>query len=197
MNPKIYAKSRKLTLKQCNDLCKLVLEQVPVTLTETQISRLDAALAAAAEQVAALPASDEADTQTALEEAPPSEIVAELTKAEAGQADMLQVHEAKEIAQTRQVIDVLGEETLRRNVTIFLTHHIKSLQRLSETHSAILHKFEQDIYHQTGETFGRMTRHMEQTFADAERIANPQTGEDEQLYQDYLGLVNEFLSTPP
>lgn len=206
MNVKTYAKARKLTLKQVNDLCNVVLEQVPATLTETQISRLDAALAAAAEKVAALPAANEPEDTTGAEssgDAMPSGLIAELTddkEPAAGQEDTLSRLDdspSVNMVQTNQVIEVLGEDLLRRNVTIFLTHHIKSLQRLSETHNAILSRFEEDIYHQTAETLGRMTRNVETAFATAERIANPQTKEDAQLYQDYLNLVNDFLSTPP
>lgn len=214
MNLKVYAKSRKLTLKQANDLCKLVLGQTPTTLTEEEISHLDAAASAAAEQVAAaLPAADTPEDETT-----EAELQAEATINGAEITDPVTDNPTQEetntqipsdstslvnsngngiTPQTREVIEILGEETLKRNVAIFMTHHIRSLQKLSQTHTAILHKFEQNIYEETSATFERMTRNLDQGFNTAQRIGNPKAQEDEQLYQDYLSLVNDFLSLNP
>ncbi|MBW4597523.1 MAG: hypothetical protein KME46_32660 [Brasilonema angustatum HA4187-MV1] len=199
MNIKTFAKSRKLTLKQVNELCNVVLEETPADLTQDHISKLDAALAAAAEKVAALPPGEEEES----EKPPENEAVLTTEEPEAEQEltapqgnGMVVAAADEELTETAQVIEILGEDLLRRNVAIFLTHHIKSLQRLTQTHSDILHKFEQDIYAQTGETLARMTRNTEEAFNVVERIAKPQTTEDEQRYQEYLSLVSDFLSTP-
>lgn len=184
MNSKQYAKERKLTLKQFNDLAKLILGTVPASLDEEQIANLDAALAQAAEQVNRLPESvstEEPDLRETAEAAP------------------LVTADSKDIAASgtaTQVIALLGEDMLRRNIAIFLTHHIRSLQQIQETHKVILGKFEQQVYSETAETFARMTRNMQSSLSDIDKITHPQSPEDEQLYHDYLQLVDEFLSPP-
>lgn len=190
MNHKEYAKSRKLTLKQFNDLSKLVLGAVANgSLDDEQISKLDAAIAAAAEQVNALP-----------EDNSPAEAIA------AGELLPETSQEAKALATSgnnglgasnnTQVIEILGEDLLRRNMAIFMTHHIRSLKRIAETHKAILNKFEQEVYSETAETFARMTHKMEDSFTDINRLTNQGSEEDQKLYEDYLLLVDEFLSPP-
>ncbi|MEH1831183.1 MAG: hypothetical protein V7L29_03640 [Nostoc sp.] len=77
---------------------------------------------------------------------------------------------------------------------IFLTHHIRSLRQIQETHKIILGKFEQQVYTDTADTFARMTRNVQSSLNDMERLTHPQTTEDEQLYNDYLQLVDEFLA---
>lgn len=192
MNPKQYAKSRKLTLKQFNDLSKLVLgagTSAAGDLDDEQIAKLDAAIAAAAEQVNAL-SKGNSPAEAIAGELPPE------TSQEANALATSSNNGLKTSTSTPQVIEILGEDLLRRNMAIFMTHHIRSLQRIAETHKAILNKFEQEVYNETAETFARMTRKMEDSFTDINRIANPQTEEDKQLYQDYILLVDEFLSPP-
>ncbi|MHC5853593.1 hypothetical protein [Nostoc sp.] len=181
MNSKYYARERKLTLKQFNEIAKLILGSVPASLEEEQIARLDAALAEAAQQVNALP---EAGTEAsgAQEATEPAPLVT---------ADSNRVTPS---GTTPQVIELLGEDMLRRNIAIFLTHHIRSLQQIQETHKTILGKFEQQVYTDTADTFARMTRNVQSSLSDVERLTHPQTAEDEQLYTDYLQLVDEFLS---
>lgn len=181
MNSKHYARQRKLTLKQFNELAMLILGSVPASLEEEQIARLDAALAEAAQQVNALP---EADTEAsgAQEAAEPAPLAA---------ADSNRVIAP---GTTTQVIELLGEDMLKRNIAIFLTHHIRSLQQIQETHKTILGKFEQQVYTDTAETFARMTRNVQSSLNDVQRLAHPQTAEDERLYNDYLQLVDDFLS---
>lgn len=186
MNLKQYAKSRKLTLKQLHNVCQVVLNEIPTTtLDDEQQVKLDEALAETAQKLAALPASKEEEITT---QTPPEAEVEPAPLATSTKPDLT--------AGNRQVIDILGEDVLKRNVAIFMTHHIRTLQRVKDTHKAVLNKFEQDIYQQTGDTFARMTRNMESSFSDVERIANPQTEADEQAYQDYLKLVDDFLSNP-
>lgn len=181
MNSKHYARQRKLTLKQFNELATLILGSVPASLEEEQIARLDAALAEAAQQVNALPeASTEAtDAQEAAEPAPLA---------------MADSNTIVASGTTTQVIELLGEDMLKRNIAIFLTHHIRSLRQIQETHKTILGKFEQQVYTDTADTFARMTRNVQSSLSDMERLTNPQTAEDEQLYNDYLQLVDEFLA---
>ncbi|WP_375493312.1 hypothetical protein [uncultured Nostoc sp.] len=191
MNHKEYAKSRKLTLKQFNDLSKLVLgtgTSASGDLDDEQISKLDAAIAAAAEQVNALSKGN----------SPAETIAGELPQETSQEANALATsgNNGLKTSSNTQVIEILGEDLLRRNMAIFMTHHIRSLQRVAETHKAILNKFEQEVYSETAETFARMTRKMEDSFTDINRIAKPQTEEDKQLYQDYISLVEEFLSPP-
>lgn len=180
MNSKHYAKERKLTLKQFNELATLILGSVPASLEEEQIARLDAALAEAAQQVNALP-----------------EVGTEALGAQEAEPAPLATADSNTIAAsgtTPQVIELLGEDMLRRNIAIFLTHHIRSLRQIQETHKTILGKFEQQVYTDTADTFARMTRNVQSSLSDMERLTHPQTAEDEQLYTDYLQLVDEFLS---
>lgn len=189
MNHKEYAKSRKLTLKQFNDLSKLVLGAVANgSLDDEQIAKLDAAIAAAAEQVNAL-SEGNSPAEANAGELPPEtsqEVNALATSANNGLGT----------SNNTQVIEILGEDLLRRNMAIFMTHHIRSLQRVAETHKAILNKFEQEVYSETAETFARMTRKMEHSFTDINRLTNQASEEDQKLYEDYLLLVDEFLSPP-
>lgn len=189
MNHKEYAKSRKLTLKQFNDLSKLVLHAVANgSLDDEQTAKLDAAIAAAAEQVNALPEGN------SLAEA----IAGELPQETSQEANALATsgNNGLGTSNNTQVIEILGEDLLRRNMAIFMTHHIRSLQRIAETHKAILNKFEQEVYNETAETFARMTHKMEDSFTDINRLANQGSEEDQKLYEDYLLLVDEFLSPP-
>lgn len=179
MNLKQYAKSRKLTLKQLHDVCQVVLHEIPTTVNDEQEAKLDEALAEAAQKMAELPA-------TRQDKTPLNEQTESAPLATSPEPDLTVAN--------RQVMDVVGEDVLKRNIAIFMTHHIRSLQRIKDTHKAVLGKFEQDIYQQTGDTFARMTRNMESSFLDMERLANPQSEADEQLYQDYLKLVDDFLS---
>jgi len=198
MNPKQYAKSRKLTLKQFNDLSKLVLgtgTNANGDLDDDQIAKLDAAIAAAAEQVNALPESNNPAEAIAGEESTETHQTTKQTaNQEANALATSSNNGLKTSTNTSQVIEILGEDLLRRHMAIFMTHHVRSLQRIAETHKAILNKFEQNVYNETAETFARMTRKMEDSFSDINQIANPQTEEDKQLYQDYISLVDEFLS---
>ncbi|MHC5730518.1 MAG: hypothetical protein ACYTXY_41710, partial [Nostoc sp.] len=149
MNHKEDAKSRKLTLKQFNDLSKLVLDAVANgSLDDEQIAKLDAAIAAAAEQVNALPEGNSPAEAIAgeLPQEPSQEAIALATSGNNGLGT----------SNNTQVIEILGEDLLRRNMAIFMTHHIRSLQRIAETHKAILNKFEQEVYNETAETFARM-----------------------------------------
>lgn len=189
MNHKEYAKSRKLTLKQFNDLSKLVLGAVANgSLDDEQISQLDAAIAAAAEQVNTLPEGNN----------PAEAIAGELPPETSQEANALATsgNNGLKTSNNTQVIEILGEDLLRRNMAIFMTHHIRSLQRVAETHKAILNKFEQEVYSETAETFARMTRKMEDSFTDINRLTNQASEEDQKLYEDYLLLVDEFLSPP-
>lgn len=181
MNSKQYARERKLTLKQFNELSTIIFGTAPASLEEEQITRLDAALAEAAQQVNALPqaSTQETDAQEAAEPAPLATVDSNSIEAN---------------STTTQVIELLGEDMLRRNIGIFLTHHIRSLRQIQETHKTLLGKFEQQVYTDTAETFARMTRNVQSSLNDRERLTYPQTIEDEQLYNDYLQLVDEFLA---
>jgi len=165
MNLKDYAKSRKLTLKQAQDLCQLVLEAVPLTLTEENITGLDEAAAAAAQQVTALPAGEES----------PAALVSNTPQSVK--------------AQTREVIAALGEDTLRQNIALFMTSRITQLQQLHATHQAILSKFEADIQYQTNAMFERLAQSAQLSSGSQ---TEPLT-EADQAYQDYLRLLDSYL----
>lgn len=171
MNLKDYAKSRKLTLKQAQDLCRLVLEEVPLALTQENIAGLDEAAAAAAQQLAALPAGEEAIASS------PAPLVSNAP--------------AQPVtSQTRKVIAALGEDTLRQNIALFMTSRITQLQQIHATHQAILTKFEADINYQTNAMFERLAQSAQlPSGSQIEPLS-----EADQAYQDYLGLLDSYLS---
>ncbi|MEH1849376.1 MAG: hypothetical protein V7L25_31510 [Nostoc sp.] len=160
MNSKQYARERKLTLKQFNELATLILGSVPASLEEEQIARLDAALAEAAQQVNALPevGTEATDAQEATEPAP-------LATADSNSIEASST--------TTQVIELLGEDMLRRNIAIFLTHHIRSLRQIQETYKTILGKFEQQVYTDTADTFARMTRNVQSSLTGLRQKLSP------------------------
>lgn len=180
MHLKAYSKSRKITLHKLGELCQAVLNETPGCLSEEQTLQLDAALANAAKQVTALL------PEVATEPAEDKEISSSLTQAQ---------QPSLSPSNARTVIGIIGEDTLRRNIAIFLTHHISNLQKLRHAHDEILFRFEQDVYRDTSDTFGRITRNLANAHSGIDKIIHPQTPEEEAYFAECLKLAEEFLST--
>ena len=160
------------------DFCKTVLEvtEAPDDLTDDQIEKLETTLRQATEQVA-LPPGPDADNS-------PARIV---------------TTDPASLDKTQQVIENIGVEHLQRHAMMYLAQHRRFLQRIGQVQDEMLLKFEQEVYGRTANSFDKMTREMETAFngvlSDSERISNPQTTDDATFYQDYLTLVDEFLTT--
>ena len=149
---------------------------MPADLTDEQAMQLDAALANAARDLAALPPGEaedatfqEAETAALAESAPEA------------------------LEETRQVIDIIGEADLRRHVGLFLAYHLGNLQKVQQAHEEKLFQFEQGVYRQTGETFQRMTRNMNAAYGDLDRLLHPKTPEDHAYLEECLRDVEDYL----